>query len=160
MRVDRQEVDKARRRDRRLAEEHTITINDARRRHLYRSNHAAASVTQRTALLVADVTHQHHDPIYQRPDAETTAGEQLGQGDAIVAQVPPASANSAEKDLKQPGDDFLLIRVRFPGHWMAAVGRRGVCHRSKAGLSWEGLSKAGLSWEGLSRVGLSRVRLA
>jgi hypothetical protein len=71
MRVDREQIDKAHRSSRRLGEEQAVTIDYARRR----PSHATASVTQRAALLVADVAHQHHDPIYQRPDAEPTAGE-------------------------------------------------------------------------------------
>ena len=42
---------------------------------------------------------------------------------------------------------------------MAAIWRRGVCRRSKAGLPWIGLSRVGLPKAGLSKAGLSRVGL-
>jgi hypothetical protein len=111
-------------------------------------------------MFVAHVTRQHHDPVYQCPDAETAAGEQLSQGDAIVAQVPPARAKTTEKDLEQPRHDLLLVRVGFPGHWMAPVRRCGVGHRRNARLSWIGLSGVALAGVGLSKAGLAGVGLS
>src|SRR5690606_34145745 len=71
-----------------------------------------ASAAQRAAFLVgAVVADQEHDAVDQGPDAEATAGEQLGDADADGTDVETTDAQGPQEELEDAGDDLRLVRV-------------------------------------------------